>query len=201
MTDTAWSGILEALAAQIGIRGAFIFDSEGMLQAATAGETTFGFDLEVSGRAFDRILTGLSSQSHGKFMDLDLVYHDGRVLLRTFEGGFLAILCDRQVNLPLLTLSIEDAVRHLRQPGGKSSGWGPDAETEDETQVLIQIARAELGQHASKVIELLEAARGSTESLSAAIDRAQKITRLFIDRQKADDMARKMRAALFSRKI
>jgi len=82
-----------------------------------------------------------------------------------------------------------------------SSGWDAGGMDVDETQVLINIARQELGEHASKVIELLEAARGSQESLSAAIDRAEKITRLFINRQKAEDMARKMRTALFSPKI
>ena len=193
--------MLESLAAQIGIRGAFIFDAEGTLQAEKAGERELELDLDVAGRSFARILTGLTSQHHGQFIDLDLVYQGGRVLLRTFDGGILAILSDRQVNLPLLTMTIEDAVQHLRQAGGLASGWGPGAESENDAQALIQIALAELGDHASKVIDLLEGAQGSHESLSAAIDRAEKITKLFINQQKAEEMAKKMRSTLFSRKL
>jgi predicted regulator of Ras-like GTPase activity (Roadblock/LC7/MglB family) len=201
MTEAAWMGIVETLRSQIGVRGAYIFDPEGILQASAVRDASSTIEQELSGRGLARTLAGLISQRRGKLIDLDLIFEQGRVLLRTFEGGFLAILSDRQVNLPLLNMSIEEAVQHLRRPKGMSSGWDAGGMDVDETQVLINIARQELGEHASKVIELLEAARGSQESLSAAIDRAEKITRLFINRQKAEDMARKMRTALFSPKI
>jgi predicted regulator of Ras-like GTPase activity (Roadblock/LC7/MglB family) len=201
MTDNAWQEILASLASQIGVRGAFIFDAEGSIQAASVDERETEFDLEPSGRAFSRTLAGLVSQHRGRLIDLDLIYHDGRVLLRTFENGFLAILCDRQVNLPLLTISIEDAVRRLRlTPEANSNNWVSTPAVEDDAQILMNIARAELGEHATKVIEVLEAARASRDELAAAIDRSEKITRLFISRKKASEMAVKMRTALFSRK-
>jgi predicted regulator of Ras-like GTPase activity (Roadblock/LC7/MglB family) len=201
MTDGAWQELLASLASQIGVRGAFIFDAEGAAQAASVGEGEAEFDLAASGRAFSRTLAGLVSQRRGKLIDLDLVYHDGRMLLRTFENGFLAILCDRQVNLPLLTMSIEEAVQRLRfTDGALSGGLATRPVVEDDALILMNIAREELGEHASKVIEVLEAARGSRDELAAAIDRAEKITRLFISRQKASEMAKKMRTALFSRK-
>jgi len=200
MTDAEWTEILDSLSSQIGIRGAYIFNMDGVAQVSAVRDEQPDFDLELSGRAFARTLAGLVSQRQGRLVDLDLVYQQGRVLLRTFTGGFLAVLSDRQVNLPLLTMSIEEAAQRLRRSGADSSGWAGSPEAEDEAQILINIARSELGDHASKVIEMIERAGDTHESLSAAIDRAEKITRLFIDRQKAAEMARKMRTALFSRK-
>jgi predicted regulator of Ras-like GTPase activity (Roadblock/LC7/MglB family) len=201
MTEAAWTGIVDSLRSQIGIRGAYIYDPEGVPQASAVSDASPAIDQDLSGRALARTLAGLITQRRGKLIDLDLIFGDGRVLLRTFEGGFLAILSDRQVNLPLLNMSIEEAVQRLRRPAGASSGWTTGSMAVDEAQVLINIAQQELGEHASKVIELLEAARGSQEALSAAIDRAENITRLFINRQKAEEMARKMRSALFSPKV
>jgi len=199
MTDSAYTGLAAQLISQVGVNAAYIFDPEGGLQAKSVRDDSPQLDSEHAGRAFARTLSGLNAQHRSGQIDLDLIYGEGRVLLRTFEGGFLALLSDRQVNLPLLTLTIDEAVQKLRSQEGLQ-GLREGEAAVDEALQLIDIARTELGPHAGKVVELLEAGRGSRESLSAAIDRAEKITRYFIDRQKAEEMARKMRSTLFNRK-
>jgi predicted regulator of Ras-like GTPase activity (Roadblock/LC7/MglB family) len=189
--------VLQELTTLPGVRSGFLGDLEGTVLAAVhrAGATLV--DPAAPVRSLSRTLAGLKSIHRSAKPEMDLVFEHGRVLLRTGENRFLALVCDRQLNLPLLTTALDEAVHRMSDiTSGKAAVVGAGAV---DVQSVVRIAREVLGDRADKVVELLETSDGSKESLSTAIGRAEEITRLFIDNRNAKEMARRMRASLFQR--
>jgi predicted regulator of Ras-like GTPase activity (Roadblock/LC7/MglB family) len=188
--------ILQEIITLPGVRAAFLGDADGNVVAAGSRGGLEPVDPATPVRSLARTLAGLRSLHRSSALELDFVFKQGRVLMRTLKDNFLAVLCERQLNLPLLTMALDEAVQRL---GDISEGrtTGEDL-VSTNIKVLVEIAKDLLGDRAGKVIELLESSDGSREELSAAIGRAEEITRLFIDSRNAKEMARRMRAALFS---
>jgi len=189
--------VLHELTTLPGVRATFLGDAEGAVLAAVSRSGAEQIDPSTPVRSLARTLSGLRSLRRSSTLEIDLVFQQGRVLMRTLKDSFLAVLCERQLNLPLLTMALDEAIQRLGEISeGGTSGRVSGSE---DIQVLVQIAQDVLGDHAGKVIELLESSDGSRDELSAAIERAEEITRLFIDSRNAKEMARRMRAALFHR--
>jgi len=189
--------VLHELTTLPGVRATFLGDAEGAVLAAVSRSGAEQIDPSTPVRSLARTLSGLRSLRRSSTLEIDLVFQQGRVLMRTLKDSFLAVLCERQLNLPLLTMALDEAIQRLGEISeGGTSGRVSGSE---DMQVLVQIAQDVLGDHAGKVIELLENSDGSRDELSAAIGRAEEITRLFIDSRNAKEMARRMRAALFHR--
>lgn len=197
MNAQAMELILHELTTLPGVRAAFLGDAEGTVLAAGSRAGEKKTDPTMPVRSLARTLAGLRSVRRSSTLELDLVFQQGRVLMRTLKDSFLAVLCERQLNLPLLTMALDEAVQRL---GDASEGVVPGkGSASADVQAMIRIAQDVLGERAGKVIELLEGSDGSRDELSVAIERAEEITRLFIDSRNAKEMARRMRAALFSR--
>ena len=190
------SKILNNLSSLIGVRGAFLFNesAEPISVATKAGHSDM--DVGTLGHTAAQGLAGLTSMDRGKRVDLDLVYQDGRLLIRSIQAGLLCILCDRLVNLPLLTMTTEQSVGELRERAlelGIASAKHP---SRDRKETLKQIAHEILGDHAPKVISIIDDSGESDDELRAAVVQAERTTRLFIDKRKAGELAVNMISAL-----
>ena len=188
--------VLQELLTLPGVHAIFVGDLEGTVLATAmrSGEQTK--DPSAPVRAVARMLAGLRSLRRSSPQEIDLVFLKGRVLVRPIRDNFLALQCERQLNLPLLTMALDEAVQRLSQVSAGQLA-GQQAVSAD-VQALIEIAREILGERAGKVVEQLESSGGSREELSLTIAKVEEITRLFIDNRNAKEMARRMRAALFN---
>jgi hypothetical protein len=175
-----------------------VFDGEGAVLA-----TDFPPVFDPTG--LQQLATQLSSDGYfGEWLGsekgaLELAYLDGRVVIRSLAGSWLLVLCTAQVNSQLLGMSLTQVVRRLRVPGstgrtGEHTLPKPPAETTLDR--LRKIAVTELGAHADKAVEILAAAGPGTKELLKATGEVEKLIRLFIDKKKAEDVGRRMRAVI-----
>lgn len=180
---------INELAALVGVQGAFLFDHQGAInQYSTPMELSLDQGVALA-RTLSRTLTGLSTMERSNLVDIELVFNEGRLVLKGLSGGGLCILCDRQVNYSLLNLTLEQGFRLLRNVGSNAN----TGEAKETLESLKEVAREILGEHAQKVINILDGAGSSSEELLAAIAQAENVTRMFIDKDRAVRMAERMR--------
>lgn len=185
--------VLRAIRGVVGVRGALISDARGAILAASIPAALPADQLERAVQLLMTMLQGLGSAGRGKPVDLDLVFNEGRWVVRGLPDGFLSLLCNRKVNLALLHQTVERSLQTRRAllEGRQEAQVGrPDVE------VLKQVAADVLGEHAGKVIAMLDAAGDSLERLQAACKEAEQFTRLFIDKKKAHELAERFHRAL-----
>jgi predicted regulator of Ras-like GTPase activity (Roadblock/LC7/MglB family) len=196
MSQDSFEPVLQELLTLPGVQAIFVGDTEGTVLAAAMRSGEQADEPSSPVRSVARMLAGLRSLRRSSPQEIDLVFQKGRILVRPIKDSFLALRCERQLNLPLLTMALDEAVQRLaRVSAGQPAG---EQAVSADVQVLIQIAREMLGERAGKVVEQLESSGGSREELSLTIERVGEITRLFIDNRNAKEMARRMRAALFN---
>jgi hypothetical protein len=188
------NSLLDNLSTPVGVRGAFLFNEGAVPIGVSTKRVSVEFDVERLGSSATRALAGLKSMHREDPIDLDLVFREGRLLIRSIQAGLLCILCDKNVNLPLLTMTTEQGVRELRERAHELGIASTERHSKKET--LKQIARDILGDHATKVIAILAEAGESDDDLRAAVVQAERTTRLFIDKHKAGDLAVKMLAVM-----
>ena len=180
---------INELASLVGVQGAFLFDRQGAInQYSTPMELTLDQGVALA-RTLSRSLTGLSSLEHSNRVDIELVFNEGRLVLKGLSDGGLCILCDRQVNYSLLNLTLEQGLGSLRTVEMKAD----TGETKQTLEDMKVIAQEILGEHAQRVINILDNAGTSREELIKAIEQAEKMTRMFIDKDQAGRMAQRMR--------
>jgi predicted regulator of Ras-like GTPase activity (Roadblock/LC7/MglB family) len=105
--------ILEDINAVVGVTGCFVCDNEGKALALALPGV---FDVEVvssAGRTAMQTVLGLQTTRRRRVNDLDLLYKEGRVIVKSLGEGCLCILCVRNINVPLLNLTANLAARKL----------------------------------------------------------------------------------------
>jgi len=105
--------ILNNVNAIYGVTGCFVCDREGNVVSSALPDLFDQDTLADIGRTLTRTIDGLSTLRRGKVVDIDLVYQNSRFVTMNLSGGCLCILCVRNVNLPLLTLTANMAVKKL----------------------------------------------------------------------------------------
>lgn len=183
---------INQVATQVGVQGAFIFDRQGAIkQYSTPMKLPREQGLALAG-SLSRTLAGLSTVQNADHLDLDLVYDEGRLVIKGFGTGALCIACERQVNYSLINLALQQGLGLLR-----TAATSP--ETPEQVQIpvrLKEIALEVLGEYAVKVLPILESAGTDRDKLVKAIEQAENLTRMFIDKNQAGDMAQRMRQLL-----
>lgn len=180
---------LDHLATLDGVQAAFIFNPQGAVQAKAASLALSEERLTALASALSQTLIDLTNVQPLNSLNVDLFFDEGRLAIKGFSQGGLCIVCDRQVNNSLLNIALTECVEMLR------AGLSTTAVDSDFTPVtgMKQIAEEILGEHANKVLNLLETADAEGGDLLEAIAQAEKLTRLFIDKEQAGQMARRMR--------
>jgi len=105
--------ILKDVNAVVGVTGSFICNEEGEVLASALPGIFDDAMLSVVGRAAVQTVAGLQTARRRKVGDVDLIYTEGRFIVKSLRGGCLCILCVPRINIPLLNMTANLAVRKL----------------------------------------------------------------------------------------
>jgi predicted regulator of Ras-like GTPase activity (Roadblock/LC7/MglB family) len=141
--------ILKDVNAVVGVTGSFVCDGEGQVLAKALPGVFDKAMLSPVGRTMAQTIAGLRIARRRKVGDLDLLYDQGRLIVKSVEDGCLCILCVRRINVPLLNLTANVAVRNLKEKikALKPTQEAPLQEADVEaaqTESLLQEAETEL---------------------------------------------------------
>jgi predicted regulator of Ras-like GTPase activity (Roadblock/LC7/MglB family) len=105
--------ILKSINSISGVMGSFICDGKGKILASIMPDP---FDetmvLDV-GRTITQSMSGLATMHRRRIEDIDMVYDQGRFITRNLGDSILCILCIRNMNVPLLNMTANLAVKKL----------------------------------------------------------------------------------------
>ena len=105
--------ILEYINAVVGVTGCFVCDSEGEVLASVLPGVFDGEVVASAGRTAMQTILGLQTTRRRRVNDLDLLYGEGRIIVKGLGEGCLCILCVRNINVPLLNLTANLAAKKL----------------------------------------------------------------------------------------
>lgn len=105
--------ILQDINAVVGVTGSFVCDSEGQLVARALPSLFDETMLSPTVRTVLQTVQGLETTRRRKVNELDLVYGEGRMVIKHLRPGLLYIICVRNINVPLLNLTANVAARKL----------------------------------------------------------------------------------------
>jgi len=106
--------VLEDINAVMGVTGCFVCDDEGEVLASVL-PGVFGETALAAGRTAMQTILGLQTTRRRRVNDLDLLYREGRIVVKSLGEGCLCILCVRNINVPLLNLTANLAARKLKK--------------------------------------------------------------------------------------
>lgn len=107
--------LLSDVNAVVGVTGSFIADRKGKILARALPPTYDGASLELVARTMMQTFTGLETARRRKVGDIDVVFKDGRLLMKPFGDGCVGILTAPRINVALLNLTANVAVRKIHE--------------------------------------------------------------------------------------
>ena len=186
--------VLKEINALNGVIGSFVCDEEGQPLASALPDIYDPELLARAGRTAAQTITGLWMARQRRVGDLDLRFSDGRLIVKGLEGACLCILCTPRLNLPLLNLTANVAVKKLQRQISDARSQ-PAARPKKER--LEEVARELLGERAKRVVDMLAAAKSDApEALQAVCDEAVRFTGFFLSKDKAEELSARMRAII-----
>ena len=124
--------ILKDINAVVGVTGSFVCDGEGQIVAKVMPNVFDDTLLSPAGRTIAQTIAGLKIAQRCEIGDIDLVYDEGRVIVKSIDEGCLCILCVKRINTPLLNLTVNVAVKKLEEKLKEPKPVQPIAEAESE---------------------------------------------------------------------
>ena len=104
--------ILKEINNVLGVTGSFVCLSDGSLAAQAMPERFDDARLALGARVASQTFQALEVSGQ-RVTEADLLYGQGRLILKNLRGGILVILCARNINFPLLNLTANVAVKKL----------------------------------------------------------------------------------------
>lgn len=95
---------LKEINAMLGVVGSFVCLSDSSVAAKAMPDRFDEATVETAAQVAAQTLNALET-SGLRVAEVDLVYSQGRLLLKNLRGGILAIVCARNINIPLLNLT------------------------------------------------------------------------------------------------
>lgn len=184
--------ILQEINSIEGVAGSFICDQAGRMIARCPVSLFDEQALADGTRALVETATPLLVD--GTPSELDLLYDDGRLVVRPLPDALLCVLCVPRLNKALLNLRTSMALKALRQTLADETAVRARPATRAE-RIRDEIERV-LGNDAGKVLAMLPAGDPSPRELAPTAREIERFTRLFIGREQADDLAERMRTIL-----
>lgn len=142
--------ILEDINAVVGVTGSFVCNEEGQIVAKRMPNVFDNKTLSPVGRTMAQTIAGLKIARECTIGDLDLLYNQGRLIVKNVGDGCLCILCVQRINIPLLNLTANVAVKKLHEKLAEAPTPPPpveaeaEAETKDEGQPERKMSLAEI---------------------------------------------------------
>ncbi len=186
--------ILKEINAMSGVQGSFVCDEEGRTLARALPEIYDDEMLAQAGRVAAQTTTGLWMAKQRPVGEIDLLFSGGRLIIKGLDSACLCILCTPRLNLPLLNMTANVAVKKLQKA---ISATRLRPETPPRRERLKQVAEEILGDHSKKVLDMLSSARSDApEALQAICDEAVRFTGFFMSKEKAEELGQRMRAVI-----
>jgi len=107
--------LLSEINAVIGVSGSFIGDTKGRILARALPSVHDSGMLEVVARTMSQTFAGLEMARRRKVGDIDMVFKEGRLVVKPFSEGFLAIVCVPRINVALLNMTANLTVRKIHE--------------------------------------------------------------------------------------
>jgi predicted regulator of Ras-like GTPase activity (Roadblock/LC7/MglB family) len=107
--------ILEDINAVVGVTGCFVCGSEGEVLASVLPGVFDGEAVSAAGWTAMQTVLGLQTTRWRRVNELDLLYREGRIIVKSLGECCLGILCVRNINIPLLNLTANLAARKLKK--------------------------------------------------------------------------------------
>lgn len=146
--------ILEGICAVVGVTGCFVCDGEGQLLASSLTKAFDSSTLSLVGRTLSQTTAGLVTVRRRKVQEMDLVYGDGRVVVKPLREGCLCILCVRGINVPLLNLTANLAAKKLAE---RMKERPAEAQAEETESISMEPVAAKIaGAYPDVVSHVLE---------------------------------------------
>jgi predicted regulator of Ras-like GTPase activity (Roadblock/LC7/MglB family) len=199
--------ILKDINAVVGVTGSFVCNGEGQVSASALPDLFDETILSTVGRTMAQTLAGLATARRRKIGDIDLLYDQGRLITKNIGEGCLCIVCVRHINVPLLNLTANVAVKKLVQLIKTEK-----AEVEQAVEVkpppvakLRQLAQEILGETGrvlfdSELAKAGLAEEASWEELTNALPAVEKAAAVFIGSTRARKMGELMQTLLDNQK-
>jgi predicted regulator of Ras-like GTPase activity (Roadblock/LC7/MglB family) len=107
--------VLEDINAVVGVTGCFVCSSEGEILASVLPGVFDGEAISAAGWTAMQTVLGLQTTRRRRVNELDLLYREGRIIVKSLGESCLGILCVRNINIPLLNLTANLAARELKK--------------------------------------------------------------------------------------
>jgi predicted regulator of Ras-like GTPase activity (Roadblock/LC7/MglB family) len=122
--------ILKDIGAVVGVTGCLVCDTEGQVVASTLPAIFDDGILTTVSRTVSQTTAGLVTARRRKVQEIDLLYSDGRIVVKPLRDGCLCVLCSRNMNVPLLNLTANVAARKLTELMKEDGHEAPAPEAE-----------------------------------------------------------------------
>ncbi len=103
---------LAEINALLGVIGSFVCDGDGKVVSRSLPDTYGDDQLSLTSRVVAQTLQALEVSGQ-RVTDMDLHFEGCRLILKNLRGGTLAILCARNINLPLLNMTASVAAKKI----------------------------------------------------------------------------------------
>ena len=104
--------VLQEVNAVLGVIGSFVCLPDGKIAAQVVPEKYAVENLNLAARVTSQTFQALDLSGQ-RVAEAVLLFSEGRLVLKNFRGGTLVILCTRSINIPLLNLTANVAVKKL----------------------------------------------------------------------------------------
>jgi predicted regulator of Ras-like GTPase activity (Roadblock/LC7/MglB family) len=115
MEHSDMEDILRDINAVVGVTGSFVCDDDGRVLARALPDVFDADMLSPVGRTMAQTIAGLETSNRRKVGDIDLLYEQGRLVVKNLSEGCLCVLCVRRINVPLLNLTANVAAKKLSE--------------------------------------------------------------------------------------
>ena len=195
--------ILKDINTVAGVRGSFVCNGEGQVLASALSDLFDKTILSTVGRTMAQTVAGLATARRRKIGDIDLVYDQGRLIVKNLREGCLCILCVRKINVPLLNLTANVATKKLL-PLLRTGEIGAEKAVEvkpppvAKLRQLTQEIMGEIGVvlFDSELAKASLAEEASREELATVLPAVERATTVFIGSTRARKMVKLMQTLL-----
>jgi hypothetical protein len=107
--------LLNEVNAVIGVTGSFVGDRKGRILARALPSVYDDHSLEIVARTMMQTFTGLETARRRKVGDIDMLFREGRLIMKPFNEGCLGIVCVPRFNVALLNLTANVTLRKIHE--------------------------------------------------------------------------------------